>query len=107
MARCTLSAISRKRILPARNWATAASLAPLRMAPAVPPVLAASRASFRHRKVSRSGWAKVSGPQFHRSSSLAGPGTRWGQVRAYWMGRRISAEPSWAIMALSQYSTRE
>ena len=30
-----------------------------------------------------------------------------GQVRAYWMGRRISAEPICARIALSQYSTSE
>ena len=64
-------------------------------------------ARARQGKVSRSGLAKVSWPAANRSSSSAGPATRSGQEGAYWMGRRISGAPSWAITLLSQYSTAE
>ena len=94
-------------IFSSRNRATAASLAPFKMAVDVPPRSAHSSASPRQRKVSGSGFWKVSGGQLSRSSGLAGPGVRSGQVRAYWMGRNISALPSWARMAPSSNSTRE
>ena len=38
--------------------------------------------------------ANISGGQASRSNGEAGPSVRSGQVRAYWMGRRISADPS-------------
>ena len=99
--------MSRKPIFSSKNLETATSLAPFRMVGAVPPSLAAWMASPKHRKVSRSGWAKDKPPQENRSSSRAGPGTRLGQKRAYWMGRRMSGAPSWAMTLWSQYSTAE
>ena len=57
--------------------------------------------------LTQSGAAKVSGGQDNRSSDAARPGARAGQVRAYWMGRRISGAPNCANTALSQYSTKE
>ena len=51
--------------------------------------------------------AKVRGGQVSRSSGVAGPGVRSGQVKAYWMGTRMSAVPSWARIAPSLNSTRE
>ena len=39
--------------------------------------------------------------------AVAALAVRLGQVSAYWMGSLMSGTPSWASMALSQYSTRE
>ena len=91
----------------AKNSPTASSLAPFKMAQAVPPSVAASSARRRQGKASRSGAAKVRGGQASRSRGSAGFTPRLGYVMAYRMGRRISGVPSWASTAPSRNSTRE
>ncbi len=72
-----------------------------------PPLPIAFLHAARQRKVASSAVSKVSSCSFVKSSSGAGPGTRSGQVSAYWMGMRISGTPNCAKMELSLNCTIE
>ena len=62
IAFCANAPMSRKRIFPDRNAATATSFAPFTIQGAVPPVVIAAIAVFRQENVSISGFSKVNVP---------------------------------------------
>ena len=99
--------MSKKPILSSRNRRTASSLAPLAAQGPRPPLAMAFLQAARQRKVSSSATSKVMDLRVVKSSSGAQPGARSGQVRAYWMGMRISGTPSCARMELSLNCTME
>src|SRR5262249_26109452 len=78
----TVSAIARKPHPPARNAATATSLAAFRAQGAVPPATPAARASARQRNASVSGGSKSSEKGCERSSRAAPVAGRSGYVSA-------------------------
>src|SRR5829696_414655 len=101
----TTSAMPRNGSRPARNAATASSLAALTAAGAVPPRRPARTASSSRGKVARStGWnSRVCGRV--QSIRPRGRSSRSGQPRARPMARRMSGVESWATVEPSHHST--
>ena len=99
--------MSKKPILSSKKSLTASSLAPLAAQGPRPPLAMAFLQAARQRNVSSSATSKVSTLRAAKSSSGAAGPPRRGQVRAYWMGMRISGTPIWARMEWSLNCTAE
>jgi hypothetical protein len=89
---------------PARKASTATSSAALSRTGASPPASPAAYARARAGKRTVSGASKVHWPRSGRGES--GTGGRAGAVIAYWIGRRMSWGPTWALMEPSRNRTR-
>ena len=93
---------------PARNRPTATSSAAIRAAVARGPIRPASRAIRRAGNRASSGARNVERAE---SPTRSGGGrrrrARCGNVRAYWIGRRMSGVPSWALSEPSTNTTAE
>ena len=93
---------------PARKASTATSSAAFRMVPRLPPASAAARtASYAGIGARRERLEGRGSPTPRAPCVRAGEGSRSGKVRAYWIGRRMSGSPSWALYEPSVNSTSE
>ncbi len=99
--------MARNEILPSQNASTAASLAALYTAGAVPAARPAVRASSTAGNVSLSSGSNVHDVGSVHEFGAVTPGSRSGQVRARPIGSRMSGGEHWAIVEPSTYSTIE